>query len=929
MIGRAARRVTPGPELRHDHAGDNEGLPEGDTAAERRGLTTAQAAASRARNGANTLVEHPRPGLRTRLRRSLGQPLLLLLLAIVLLYAALGQRRDALVVGAVLLVLGGLEAWTKLRAGRAAGALSRLSAPFARVWRDGRLQELPPAELVCGDVIVLAAGSRVPADARLIESEKLLVDESLITGEPLPSDRWASVVAPADPPAQDGGRSRSERGEAPAPPPDAVHAVELDASGPEQVVLKAGTRILRGRAVAEVTAVGTASTLGRVSELVEGASARSPDAPAPQQRELGDLARSLVMAALALCLVVVVVARVRGQPLPDVILDGLTLAFATVPVELPVLVLIVLGVGALRLARYGAILRHLTGLETLAAMTLVCTDKTGTMTENRIVLDAAMTAEQVLDPGAGREPEGLVTKIAKIASERPASQDPRLTDPIDLAVWQATDWDPPEPIVRFGFDSDRRLASALVEVGGELFLGAKGAPEAILIRSVGWRSSREVRPLDAGCRSRAAAAAARLAEHGARVLAVASRSVLEAPAGGPSKLERELVFEGLLAFSDPLRADVPAAVHELQQAGVAVTMVTGDQPATAVSVARPAGLAGPVFHASQTRDWSDQELAVRALRGCIVARAGAEDKLRLVQAAGAAGAVVAVTGDGVNDAPALRAAAIGVAIGRGASDVAREVADLILVDDNFATLVRAAAESRRLLANLRKAVRYYLAVKLALIAVSLAMVIAQRPLPFTPLQIVLTGLCVEIGASIAFVRQPAEVEQMRRRPRGGDTRILDWSLLLHVLAGGITLAAVGGTAFLIALPLLGLEGARTVALGSWLAAQAALGVMLGSQRPVSLHSLVRNPTMLVWASAAVAAAAAFVFVPRAATFVDGAGVPLPAAVAALAGSVLVPSWLDLLARLRRRRGAPAPTAPAHRPARQGPYPRGAAGPPTG
>src|SRR5207302_7652486 len=235
-----------------------------------------------------------------------------------------------------------------------------------------------------------------------------------------------------------------------------------------------------------------------------------------------------------------------------------------------------------------------------------------------------------------------------------------------------------------------------------------------------------------------------------------------APVGGPSRFECDLVLEGRLALPDPLRTEVPGAVRELLRAGVGVTRVTGDQPTTAESIARAAGLGGSVFLASQTRGWSDDELAERAVQGCVVARARAEDKLHIVRAAAAAGQIVAVTGDGVNDAPALEAAAIGVAMGRSGSDVAREAADLVLADDNFATLARATAEGRRLHENLRKAVRYYLAVKLALIAVTFAMAVTGRPLPFSPVQTVVLELFMDLGASIAFVNLPAEGDEMRR-----------------------------------------------------------------------------------------------------------------------------------------------------------------------
>jgi Ca2+-transporting ATPase len=402
-------------------------------------------------------------------------------------------------------------------------------------------------------------------------------------------------------------------------------------------------------------------------------------------------------------------------------------------------------------------------------------------------------------------------------------------------------------------------------------------------------------------RSQVVAAAADQTAGGARVLAVASRVIQGPPVGGPSHLERDLVFEGLLAFSDPLRAEVSDAVRELQGAGVAVTMVTGDQPATAAAVARSAGMGGPTFIAAQTKAWSNAELAAHASRGCVVARARPEDKLRIVQAAAASGEVVAVTGDGVNDAPALQAAAIGVAMGRSGSDVAREAADLILADDNFATLARAAAEGRRLYENLRKAVRYYLAVKLALIAVTFVMAVAGQPLPFSPLQIVVLELFMDLGASVAFVNQPPEGDEMRRRPRDPRARIIDRRMAAGIVAGGLTLALVVGVAYALALQPLGVDGARTLAMTAWLVGHAALGVsMAWERRPIAPRDLAANPALLGWAGASLLFAAAILAWPPLRTLLHGGPVPAPVAAVTILVALAAPFWLEALKRFSGR-----------------------------
>jgi Ca2+-transporting ATPase len=825
------------------------------------GLTSAEAAsrlAHRRRIRPRGRIDLP---LRRHLRATLTERLVLLLLAVAVIYAILGSFRDAIVILGVIVIVVGLETWTEWRASRAIASLSILAAPPALVWRDRRLQEVPPDELVPDDVILLSAGSRIPADARVLEADELLVDESLVTGESQP--------------------------------------VEIRPRPGESAELKAGTHVLRGRATAVVTVVGEASTLGRVAAMV----AETRGQKTPLQRRMAELARGLLIVAVVISLVVPAIGLLRGQNPRDMVLTALTLAFATIPQELPVLVVVVLGLGSLRMVRQGAIIRHLGAAETLGATTLVCTDKTGTLTENRISLTSAVTASTVVERSPGTQAQlDRLGQLARLASEPPTGGDSRLADPIDGAVWRATEADWPEPPVRFGFDSARRMASGLVQLGDELVLGVKGAPEALLVRAHWWRTRAGVAAdLGSDLRSQVVAAASDLTAGGARVLAVASRVIDGAPLGGPSQLERDLVFEGLLAFSDPLRPEVAQAVRELQGAGVAVTMITGDQPSTAAAVARAAGLGGPTFIAAQTKAWSAAELAGHAARGCVVARARPEDKLRIVQAAASAGEIVAVTGDGVNDAPALEAAAIGVAMGRSGSDVAREAADLILADDNFATLARAAAEGRRLYENLRKAVRYYLAVKLALVTVTFVMAVIGRPLPFSPLQIVVLELFMDLGASVAFVNLPAEGDEMRRRPRDPRARIVDRRVLAGIAAGGLTLALLSGVTYLVALHAFGVDGARTLALVSWLVGHAALGVVMGwERRPLEPRDLLANPAMLLWAGAAVTFAVAILAWRPLEVLLHGGAVPaLSGALVVLAGLV-VPLWLEGLKRYRAR-----------------------------
>lgn len=819
-----------------------------------RGLSSTDVAARRS-GGSRGALRAARPWALQQVRRSFTRPLVLLLLALGILYLILQQLQNAALIFVVIVVVVGIETATRLRANRAIASLGELSAPRALVWRDGELREVPPDDLVIDDVIMLSAGSRVPADARLIDSEKLMTDEAVVTGESQP--------------------------------------VEHGTAAGDDSEVRAGTHVVRGRGVAVVTAVGRDSTLGRVTSMIESATPQST----PLQDQMGRLARELLAVAIPVCALVTVLGVVRGQPLRDMLLGGLALAFATIPQELPVLVVVILGLGSLRLARHGAIVRHLSAAETLGTMTLICTDKTGTLTENRIALTAVATsAEIVEEKPAGEADLGRLRRFAQLASEPPAGGgENRLADPVDTAVWQGGTWDWPEPIARFGFDDTRRLSSAITDMEGYLLLGVKGGPEAVVVRSTDYRSQDgSIEPLDGLLKTKVIAAAQELASTGARVLGVGSRTIQGAPVGGPSLLECDLVFEGLLAFTDPLRSEVPGAVRELLRANVGVTMVTGDQPTTAESIARAAGLGGSVFLASQTKGWSDEELAARAYQGCVVARARAEDKLHIVRAAESVGHIVAVTGDGVNDAPALEAAAIGVAMGMTGSDVARETADLVLGDDNFATLVRATGEARGLYENLRKAVRYYLSVKLALIAISLVMAIAGRPLPFSAVQIVVIGLFMDIGASISFVNLPAEDDEMRKRPRDPRARLLNRSMLLGILGGGVTLALLAGLALQLGEEFYGVGGGRTLALVAWLVGGASLGIVMAwERRRVSLRSVLSDRPLTAWFVIAIVLAVVVAAWPLLPSLLNASAVPPAAALVTAVAALIAPLWLEL------------------------------------
>jgi len=822
-----------------------------------RGITTAEAEARRRQYGRNQLPSRERDPIWKELLESLTEPLQLLLVLVGVLYALFGELRDAAVILAVIVTVAVVETITEWRAGRAVRALSNLSAPRAAVWRDGLLTQVPPEEVVPGDAILVTAGARVPADARLIQSYGLAADEALVTGESAPVAHGV-----------DGGAS-----------PD----------------LLAGSLVVRGTGTAMVTRTGPSSTLGHIAGLVT--EARRPQTPL--QRQLGGLARVLLVVAVAVSALVPAVGVLAGQPLRQMILTGLTLAFATIPEELPILVVVVLGLGALGLARRGAIVRRLAAAETLGAVTVVCTDKTGTLTQNRAEVVAVLPAGEIVGATSGRNAGDSrgVLMAASLASEPPALDSARFVDPIDTAIWNAAGAETRRADRMFLFDDTLRIASGMTaESDGSARVGVKGAPESVLERCDSLGSEQAAGVLDGPALERILAAAAAAGTGGRRVLAVATKCV-DQQITDRQTAESDLRFEGLIVLDDPLRPEVPGAVRALHDAGVAVTVVSGDQPATAAAVARQSGLDVATFTAAETEAWDEHDLARRAAAGAVFARTRPEDKLRIARSLADAGEVVAMTGDGINDAPALRAAAIGVAMGGAGSDAAREAADLVITDDNFATLTAAAAGGRRLYANLRKAVRYYLAVKVALVTVSFAAAVSGLPLPFAPVQIVILELFMDLGASVAFVSLPAEQDEMRRPPRDPSVPFLDRVMVAGIAAGGLTLAIATGAMFLLGLRTVGVDGARTMAVVTWMICHAALGAVMGWERgPVPLQGLRRTPAMLAWIAASLGFAAAMLALPGFREVLHGGPVPWPLAGISAAVAVLAPLWFEAIER---------------------------------
>ena len=724
---------------------------------------------------------------------SLVEPLMLLLLGVAVLSAIFGELRDAIAIFSVIVVIGAVEAVSEVRANRALQALRQLSAPNALVRRAGVAVAVPVGALVVGDVLLVEAGSIVAADARVVEADGLAADESRLTGEPVAAAKGPEPVR-ADAPL-------AERSS----------------------VLYAGTAVVAGGGAGVVVALGDETEIGRLGRLV--ASAKEP--PTPLQGVMAELARVALIVALTACVLVPLVGVLRGQHPREMLLDGLTLAFATIPEELPILVTALVALGGLRLARHGVLLRRLRAAEAVGAITVLLADKTGTLTENRLLLER-------IDGDRDR-----VLATAAAAHGAAAAQ-----DPVDRALVQGGGkLMPGERLSRYPFDPVRRRESAVWRATGGVWVAVKGAPETVL-------DACAMSPIQ---RTSVLARVGRLADDGLRVIAVAERRTASAPHSAMTA-EAELDFVGLAAFRDPLRAGVRAAVADLANAGVRTIVVSGDHAQTVAAAAREAGVrALQILHGGAPLNaLDDDELAWRLRGQAVIARATPEDKLRLVEILQDRGEAVAVTGDGVNDAPALAAANVGIAMGGRGTDLAREASDLVLVDDAYPTIVGAVEGGRGLASQLRRAVAFYLGAKLALVVVIAVPLALGLPAPFHPVHIVVLELFMDIGASVAFVSEPTAPATMDRPPRDPASRFLDRGELsaIALTAAALTIAVL--PAFLIVRAGSGTSMAIAAAVAGWLTANVAIAWSLRARPGLPLR---RNVAFPAWALVALIAAA--------------------------------------------------------------------------
>ncbi len=749
-----------------------------------RGLSRDEAARRLAEHGPNELATQKTRAWPALLLEQFKDFMILVLLAAALVSGLLGEWVDTAVI-VVIVLLNAVIGFTQARrADQAIAALRQLAAAQAQVLRDGQPQAVPASQLVPGDLVLLEAGNQIPADLRLLEAAQLKVDESTLTGESVTVEKGIETLA-------DDRLALGDR-------------VNLGFKG---------TTVTHGRARGVVVATGMATELGKVAGLLGD----TMDRATPLQQRLARFSKQLSLIVLLISAALFGFGLLRGEPVMLMLLTAISLAVAAIPEALPAVVTVLLAVGARRMADFNALIRRLPAVETLGSVSVICSDKTGTLTQNRMHAELVLAAGQPWHPnGTGQAapapPHLQLLRAAALCNDACLDCEPDAAaaasdsghwqgDPTETALTTAAaqagllkpELEAAAPRVReLPFDSDRKRMTTFHRSADGFTAYTKGAPESVLPRCSAHWSPAGLQPLDEPA---ALAEAERLAAQGLRVMAVACRSWPELPsAPDVEAIESELALLGLIGLIDPPREEAAQAVRDCISAGIRPVMITGDHPATALAIARRLGIvsdnAATTLTGAELSELDDAALRARVLDVRVYARVDPAQKIRIVQALQSHGQFVAMTGDGVNDAPALKAADIGVAMGKGGTDVAREASSLVLLDDNFATIVGAVREGRRIYDNIRKFVRYAMTGNSAEVLTLAAAPLLGLPLPLLPIHILWVNLVTDGLPGLALAAEPAERGIMRRPPRPPRESLFAHGMGWHIALVGALLAAL-------------------------------------------------------------------------------------------------------------------------------------------
>ena len=780
------------------------------------GLPAAEAARRLAADGPNTLAEGPRISPFQIFLGQFKSLIIWILIAAGVISGVLGEAIDAVAILAIVVLNAVIGFYQEYSAEKSIAALKQLTAPQATVRRDNRVLTIPAAEIVAGDVLVLAAGDLVAADARLLTAASLKCIEAALTGESKAVKKSAAALAAAE-----------------VPLGDRANLVFM------------GTGVATGSGEAVVVAIAMQTELGRIAGLLTAAGAEEET---PLQKKLDAFGRVLVWAALGIVALLFGLGLLRGSPPLELLLTSISLAVAAVPEGLPAVVTVALSLGVMRMARRRALVRKLAAVETLGSTNVICTDKTGTLTVGEMTARALyVSGRHYQITGEGYGPTGEVRFEGHKAAD--AHTAPLLALATVLLgcnqahlVEEAGRWktvgDPTEGALlaagakaggdrprierespkqhEFPFDSDRKRSSVVRRLpDGKLRAYCNGAPDVLLAHSTHLYTAEGVRPLTDEDRHRLSEENAALAQQALRVLGSAYRDLDDTPPADltAEAVERDLVFVGLTGMYDPPRAEAKAAIARCHAAGIRVVMITGDHPKTAAAIAHELGIADNVTTVTGTEleKIDDAELGRRSAGISVYARVTAAHKLRIVRALQAGGAVVAMTGDGVNDAPAIKGADIGIAMGRAGTEVTKQAADMIITDDNFATIVAAVEEGRGIYDNIRKTLQYLLAGNTGELLLMTGCVLVGLPMPLLPIHLLWINLVTDGLPALCLATDPIDADVMKRHPRKRLESITDRRFLLTMMFTGILTAGVAFAVYDHFLNTATPEAARTAA----------------------------------------------------------------------------------------------------------------------
>lgn len=771
------------------------------------GLDAATVQTRQTQQGLNQLDAAPPKAWWIRLAAQFTDLVIWILIVAALVSGAMGEWVDTAAILSIVLLNGVIGFLQEARAAHALASLQKMSAPLCTVVREGTQSRLDAKQLVVGDIIDLEAGDRVAADARLLKAFNVTVQEAALTGESVPVEKDASAALP-----------------------------EATVLADRSNMVYLGTTVSSGKARAVVVAIGMRTELGHIAGLMEG----SAEEQTPLQKRLSELGRVLIIVCLAIVTLIFVLQMLRGGKVVEAFLTSVSLAVAAVPEGLPAVVTIALTLGVQRMVRRNALVRRLPSVETLGSVTVICTDKTGTLTRNEMtVTEVATGSASYHVSGSGYRPHGQFFRNDSDSANGQTQVQPQVQPELYLALaigvrcngaaisppanetesWQVVG-DPTEAallmagrkagidradlpgtiLYEIPFDSNRKLMSIAINESNHARLYVKGAPEVVLERSQHIALDGQVSVLSATQREAIDAKNQEMARRALRVLAVAYRDLNHPQA--TKGVESQLTFVGLIGMMDPPRDEARAAIATCREAGIRPVMITGDHPETAHAIGLDLGLihgdsektvTGPELQAM-----SDEQLAAIVEDTSVYARTTAEHKLRIVRAWKSRGHVVAMTGDGVNDAPAIQAADIGVAMGITGTDVTKEAADMVLVDDNFVSIVSAVEEGRGIFDNIQKVLLFFLSCNFGEILLMLITSLAGWPTPLLPIHLLWINLVTDGFPALALSLEPPEPGIMRRRPRQANASILTGELSLAILWQGILVAMAGLLAFGIA-----------------------------------------------------------------------------------------------------------------------------------